>query len=57
MALAEDKSGCLAAPVIAQRAYQVYLAKPADEDAGDSSLTGLIGYEAVKEAGLIDEGL
>ena len=56
-AMADDKSGCLAAPVIAQRAYQAYLAKPADEDAAGSSLTGLIGYEAVKEAGLIDEGL
>ena len=54
-ALAEDKSGCFAAPVIARKAYQMYLAAPAKEDPGPSPLSGLSGYDSVKEAGLIDE--
>ena len=56
-AMAEDKSGCLAAPVIARKAYQIYLAEPVNEDSADSPLSGLRGYDAVREAGMIDEGL
>ena len=57
-ALAEDKSGCLAAPVIARKAYQFYLSKPADEGPAASPLSGLAGYTAMKEAGVIaDERL
>ena len=56
-ALAEDKSGCLAAPVIARKAYQLYLADPPKEEPECSVLSGLQGYEAVKEAGLIDEAV
>ena len=56
-AIAEDNSVCFAAPVIAKKAYQIYLAKPVNSDTSASSLTGLIGYESIKEAGLIDEGL
>ena len=56
-ALAEDKSGCLAAPVIAKKAYQIYLTEPVNEDAAVSPLSGLRGYDAVRGAGMIDEGL
>ena len=51
--LAEDKSGCLAAPVIARKAYQLYLSSSSDEGTPASALSGLVGYEAVKKAGLI----
>jgi hypothetical protein len=33
----------------------MYLAAPAKEDPGPSPLSGLSGYDSVKEAGLIDE--
>ena len=57
-AMAEDKSGCFAAPVVARKAYQMYLAEPAvSTDTTAGSLAELTGYEAVKEAGLIDERL
>lgn len=56
-ALAEDKSGCLAAPVIARNAYQMYLAEPAKEKPACSLLSGLQGYDSIREAGLIDERL
>ena len=56
-AMAEDKSGCQAAPIIARKAYQMYLTEPSNEEAQTSPLSGLCGYEAVKEAGLIDERL
>lgn len=56
-AMAEDESGCLAAPVIARKAYQMYLARPVSKEAPASPISGLRGYESVKEAGLIDEGL
>ena len=56
-AMAEDRTGCLAAPVIARNAYQMYLAKPAKEEPAVSLLSGLQGYDSIKEAGLIDEGL
>ena len=53
-ALADEKSGCLTAPVIARKAYQFYLSKPADtESAADSSLVGLSGYDAMIKAGVI----
>ena len=53
-ALAEDKSGCLAAPVIARKAYQFYLSKPVGEEPADSPLSGLAGYDSIKETGLIE---
>lgn len=52
-AMAEDKSGCLTAPVIAQKAYQFYLSRPADEGPVASPFSGLAGYTAMKEAGVI----
>ena len=56
-ALAEDESGCLAAPVIARKAYQLYLAQPVSKETPVSPLSGLCSYESIKEAGLIDERL
>ena len=53
MALAEDKSGCPAAPVIARNAYQLYISRPTDEETASSPLSGLVGYDAMKEAGVI----
>jgi hypothetical protein len=55
--MAEDESGCLAAPVIARKAYQMYLAQSVNKEPPVSPLSGLCSYESVKEAGLIDERL
>ena len=56
-AIAEDKSGCLAAPVIARKAYQMYLTESVNEGSASTPLSGLCGYDSVREAGMIDEGL
>ena len=56
-AIAEDKSGCLAAPVIARKAYQMYLIESVNEGSASTPLSGLCGYDSVREAGMIDEGL
>ena len=56
-AIAEDESGCMAASVIARKAYQMYLVEPAIKEPCANPLPGLCGYESVKEAGLIDDGL
>ena len=47
-AMAEDESGCLAAPVIARKAYQMYLARPVSKEAPASPISGLRGYDSVK---------
>ena len=52
-ALADDKSGCPAAPVIARNAYQLYISRPTNEETASSPLSGLVGYDAMKEAGVI----
>lgn len=55
--LADEKSRCPAAPLIAQKAYQLYLAAPSKNEADDSSpLSGLCGYDSLKKAGVIDDG-
>ena len=54
-ALAEDKSDCPVAPLIAKNAYQMYLSKPATEDKTGCPFSGLAGYESLKEAGVIDD--
>lgn len=56
-ALAEDKSGCLSAPVIARRAYQKYLSAASEEGLPEAPVLRLQGYESIKEAGLIDENV
>ena len=56
-AIAEDESGCMAASVIARKAYQMYLVEPAIKEPCANPLPGLCGYDSVKEAGLIDDGL
>ena len=56
-AIAEDKSGCQAAPVIARKAYQMYLTESVNEGSASTPLSRLCGYDSVREAGLIDEGL
>lgn len=55
-ALAEDKSGCPAAQAIARKAYQFYLSWPADAGVDAGPLSGLSGYSAMKEAGVIADG-
>ena len=52
-ALAEDRSGCLAAPVIARKAYQMYLSGMPAAEPDCSQLAGLSGYDSLEEAGLI----
>ena len=54
-AMAEDKSGCFAAPVIARRAYQLYLSKPEEVKPVPGHASGLCGYESLKKAGLIED--
>ena len=56
-AMAEDKSGCLAATVIARKAYSLYLSQPAPEESEGSPLLGLKGYESVQKAGWIENAL
>ena len=56
-AIAEDKSRCLAASVIARKAYQMYLTESVNEGSSGTPISGLCGYDSVREAGLIDEGL
>lgn len=54
---ADEKSRCPAAPLIAQKAYQLYLANPSKNEAEDSSpLMGLCGYDSLKKTGVIDDG-
>ena len=54
MVLAGEKSGCLAAPVIARKAYQIYLTKTPSDEPEVSPLDGVNGYYAAMEAGLIE---
>lgn len=53
-ALAEEQSGCPTAPIIARKAYQMYLANPQPTSTKSSPLSGLCGYESLKEAGVIE---
>ena len=45
------KSGNIS--VIARNAYQLYISRPTDEETASSPLSGLVGYDAMKEAGVI----
>ncbi|MBR1855945.1 MAG: hypothetical protein IJ803_02590 [Oribacterium sp.] len=53
-ALVEEQSGCPTAPIIARKAYQMYLANPQSTPQKSSPLSGLCGYESLKEAGVIE---
>ena len=53
--MAEDKSGCLSAPVIARQAYQLYLSRPEEEKTVPAPFSGLCGYESIKKAWLIED--
>ena len=54
--LSDEKSRCPTAPLIAQKAYKLYLENPQkDESDGSSLLSGLCGYDSLKKAGMIDD--
>lgn len=50
----EEQSGCPTAPIIARKAYQMYLANPQSTPQKSSPLSGLCGYESLKKAGVIE---
>ena len=52
-ALAEDKSGCPSSEIIARKAYDIYLSESTNAEVVSSPLSGLTGYDALKEAGVI----
>ena len=54
-AMAEEKNGCPPPPLIARKAYQMYLSGTPAGETSVSPLAGLSGYEAVKKAGMIED--